>query len=272
MHTKRITFIGGGNMAGALLARLAEERQYDLRVSDPGEEPREKLGKLGVTTFTDNEAAVDGADCVIFAVKPQIMRSVCTALASAVAKHEPLLVSVAAGIGCEPMSRWFDGYRRIVRVMPNTPALLGAGATGLFGDSAVTPNDMDLVSNVFESVGETAWVETEELIDVVTAVSGSGPAYFFYFLEAMEDAAVAQGLSRALAQKLARQTALGAALMAQNEEGPLMDVRRRVTSPGGTTAAAVDTLAEHKLRSIIEDAMKAARTRALTLADEFGTD
>ena len=302
MHSKRIVFIGGGNMAAALLAGLAApegvsdglssrsgaskdsvpgetnsqkplQPRYELRVADPGEDQRENLETLpGVTAFTDNQEAVDGADCVIFAVKPQIMRGVCTELTEMVEAQKPLLVSVAAGIGCDAISRWFNGYRRIVRVMPNTPALVGAGATGLYGDQDVSAEDIDLVDAIFSAVGLTAWVDNETLIDAVTALSGSGPAYFFYMLEAMEDAGCAQGLPRELAQRLARQTALGAAQMALNEPGTLHELRRRVTSPGGTTAAALQVLAEHKLPTIMDAAITAASTRAKTLAEEFGTD
>ncbi len=278
-------------MAAALLAGLAKPEAietadaesgapasslsgtYDLRVSDPGETQRKQMEKLpGVTTFSDNREAIEGADCVVFAVKPQIMRGVCTDLTESVKTHKPLLVSVAAGIGCDPISRWFDGYRRIVRVMPNTPALVGAGATGLYADSDVTRDDVKLVDSVFSAVGLTAWVDTENLIDAVTALSGSGPAYFFYMLEAMEDAGCALGLPRDMAQQLARQTALGAARMALGEPGTLEELRQRVTSAGGTTAAALEVLAAQELPTIMEAAMMAASERAGTLADEFGTD
>ncbi len=302
MNSKRIVFIGGGNMAAALLAGLAAPKaaldgfssengasaerapsssqsqrplqaEYDLRVADPGTAQREQMQKLPrVSTFADNREAIDGADCIIFAVKPQIMRGVCTELTEMVEAQKPLLVSVAAGIDCDAISRWFNGYRRIVRVMPNTPALVGAGATGLYGDQDVSAEDIDLVDAIFSAVGLTAWVDNETLIDAVTALSGSGPAYFFYMLEAMEDAGCAQGLPRELAQRLARQTALGAAQMALNEPGTLHELRRRVTSPGGTTAAALQVLAEHKLPTIMDAAITAASTRAKTLAEEFGTD
>lgn len=293
MHPERIVFIGGGNMATALLYGLtgagndhdgrlrtdtrasaaATDAPYDLRVADPGEARRKQLAELpGVSVFADNTEAMDGADCVIFAVKPQIMREVCLDLKDAVATEQPLLVSVAAGIECEPISRWFGGYRRIVRVMPNTPALVGTGASGLYADRDASRDDMTLVDAIFSAVGLTAWVDQESLIDAVIAVSGSGPAYFFYLLEAMEDAACKQGLTRELAQRLSRQTALGAAIMALDESGTLEGLRRRVTSPGGTTAAAIEVFAEQNLPTIIETAMNAAHRRAQTLADEFGTD
>lgn len=273
MHTTRITFIGGGNMAGALIAGLVKQPAYDIRVADPGEEARRRVAELtGVATYADSLEACEGADCLVFAVKPQIMRGVCLGLSEVVAQQQPLLVSVAAGIDCDAISRWFSGYRRTVRVMPNTPALLGFGASGLYADSAVSSQDRELTTTVFDAVGLTAWVDEESLIDAVTAVSGSGPAYFFYILEAMEDAAVAHGLPRELAQSLARQTALGAAHMAQNEPEQLQAVRQRVTSPGGTTAAALDVLAAHDLPKIMSAAMDAARARAEGLANEFGTD
>ncbi|MEM7082434.1 MAG: pyrroline-5-carboxylate reductase [Pseudomonadota bacterium] len=279
MQTIRVTFIGGGNMAGALIQRLAtltlenDAPAYACRVADPSPEQRQHLATLpGVTTFADNNEAIEGADCVVLAVKPQIMRAVCTEAATAVAATTPLIVSVAAGIGCDQMSHWFDGYRRVVRVMPNTPALLGVGATGLYGDRAVTEADRALADALFSAVGVTAWVDQESLIDAVTAVSGSGPAYFFYLLEAMEDAGRAQGLPTAMAQTLARQTALGAAHMALAERDTLHAVRDRVTSPGGTTAAALDVLASRDLPSIMREAMDAANARAVELAHEFGSD
>lgn len=288
MHSKRIVFIGGGNMAAALLAGLSSSgdlvsgdvsarntspADYDLRVADPGEARREQLQKLpGVSTFADNREAIDGADCIIFAVKPQIMRGVCTELTDMVEAQKPLLVSVAAGIGCDPISRWFNAYRRIIRVMPNTPALVGAGATGLYADKDASQSDIDLVEDIFSAVGLTAWVDDEALLDAVIAVSGSGPAYFFYMLEAMEDAGTAQGLPREVAQRLARQTALGAAQMALREPGTLDQLRQQVTSPGGTTEAALGVLAERNWPTIMDAAMAAAHTRAKTLADEFGTD
>ncbi len=157
MHSNRITFVGGGNMAGALLARLAKLDRYDLRVADPDTAQREQLAKLpGVDTFIDNQEAVDGADCIVFAVKPQIMRAVCTNLTETVGDLQPLLVSIAAGIECDHISRWLNGYRRIVRVMPNTPALLGRGATGLYGDRDVTEDDIALATAVFSAVGLAA--------------------------------------------------------------------------------------------------------------------
>lgn len=273
MQAKHITFIGGGNMAGALILGLATQPDYVISVADPSASQREQLGRIsGVHTFDNNVEAIEQADCIVFAVKPQIMRGVCLELVDTIARRQPLLISVAAGIDCDAISRWYEGYRRTVRVMPNTPALLGHGATGLFADTAVTSADKQLAGALFDAVGLTAWVDEEPLIDAVTAVSGSGPAYFFYMLEAMEDAAVEHGLPRELAQQLARQTALGAAHMALNESGQLQDVRSRVTSPGGTTAAALEVLAQDNLPSILQAAMDAARARAQSLASEFGAD
>ncbi|NNF15889.1 MAG: pyrroline-5-carboxylate reductase [Gammaproteobacteria bacterium] len=271
MKKIKMAFVGGGNMARALVTGLVKDTRYSIRVADPGEAARAQIAALGdIRVFTDNEDAIAEADCVVFAVKPQIMGQVCRHEASAIHKHQPLVVSIAAGIECAHLTGWLDGYSRIVRVMPNTPALIGAGATGLFAMENVSAADRELTAALFASVGLNVWLEEEALIDVVTCLSGSGPAYFFYMLETMEQTAINMGLAASDARKLARQTALGAARMALQEDGELAELRRCVTSPGGTTEAALKMFASQGMPATVAAAMQAAATRASEMADEFG--
>ncbi len=273
MNTTRIAFIGGGNMSRALIEGLVDDAQLSISVSDPGSDAREALTAIdNIDIFKDNREAVHNADCVVFAVKPQIMRGVCQALKTDFENSKPLLVSVAAGITTEHIASWCGDQSRIVRVMPNTPALIGCGATGMFAANGVTEADKALVTSLFESVGLAVWVEPETDIDAVTALSGSGPAYFFVFLEHLEKTAISLGLEPHAARRLARQTALGSALMALKEDGELGTLRERVTSPGGTTAAALTSFEEHSLDDIVHTALIAARDRARELAAEFGED
>lgn len=271
MTKTKLAFIGGGNMARALITGLLKNSQFSIRVADPGPEARASVAALGdIRVFTDNDEAIAGADCVVFAIKPQIMGKVCRQAAPAILKYEPLVVSIAAGIECAHLSQWLDNYTRIVRVMPNTPALIGAGATGLYALANVSSADQELTSALFETIGLNVWVDKEALIDVVTSLSGSGPAYFFYMLEAMEHTAIKMGLQVNDARALARQTALGAARMALREDGELADLRKAVTSPGGTTEAALKAFAAQGLPATVATAMQAAASRAAAMAAEFG--
>lgn len=264
-----MTFIGGGNMAQALLNGLSDNRELELRVADPGAQAREACASIdGVQVFENNTEALENTDCVVLAVKPQLMERVCEPLKEPIKLFSPLVISVAAGIECDALSDWLGGHRRIVRAMPNTPALINAGATGLYGD--VSQSDRALADLLFGSVGLVEWVEAEPLINAVTALSGSGPAYFFYMLEAMQAMGVKQGLSAATAQRLAQQTALGAARMALESNDDVSILRKRVTSPGGTTEAAINVLSEQDLPLALNHAMQAASTRAEELAEEFG--
>lgn len=271
MTNKQIAFVGGGNMARALITGLLSKTSCVIRAADPGAAARAATRELGeIEVFAGNAEAIADADCVVFAVKPQIMGKVCQEAAAAIRQYQPLIVSVAAGIECGQISNWLGGYERIVRVIPNTPALIGAGATGLYANSSVAADDRELAATLFASVGLCVWVSQERLIDVVTSLSGSGPAYFFYVLEALESAAISMGLPAADARKLARQTALGAARMALQEDGELAILRERVTSPGGTTEAALNTFAAHDMAAIIEAALQAAAARAAELARNHG--
>ena len=270
MKKKSITFVGGGNMSRALIEGLLGDEQFQIRVSNPGREKREQLAALGdIETFADNNEAVANADCVVLAVKPQIIKAVCKGLKAQILKEKPLLISIAAGIETAHLSQWFDGYSRIVRVMPNTPALIGSGACGLYGTDAVGTDDRELATDLFESSGLAIWVDAETKIDAVTALSGSGPAYFFYLIEHMSAAGQALGLDAETAEKLAIETAFGAASMARTRELPPARLRENVTSKGGTTAAALQVFDKEGTPAIIQKAMQAAHDRAVEFGDQL---
>jgi pyrroline-5-carboxylate reductase len=212
---------------------------------------------------------VTGADVVVLSVKPQVMRDVCESIAPAVAIRHPLMLSVAAGVRIEQIDTWIGGGLPIVRCMPNTPSLIGAGATGMFANSRVSAAQRAQAEAILSGSGLALWIPDEDMMDTVTGISGSGPAYFLLLIEALEDAAVAQGLPRDTARALAIQTCLGAArLAAQSNEAPAQ-LRERVTSPGGTTQAALDTFAEGGLRELVASAVAAATARGRELAREL---
>jgi pyrroline-5-carboxylate reductase len=269
----RISFIGGGNMARSIIGGLTSQGYSagNLTASDPSADALSALARdFGVRTTDRNADAVADAQVVILAVKPQVMKTVCLELAS----HLPpscLVISIAAGIGCDSLRQWLGAERHIVRVMPNTPALVQTGASGLFAAAGVTEAEKILAEKLLGAVGTVAWVAEETLIDAVTAVSGSGPAYFFLLLEAMVDAGERQGLNRGTARELAVQTALGAARLAQNSgDLELAELRRRVTSPGGTTERAIATFEQQQFRQTVDAAMQACANRARQMADELG--
>ncbi len=273
MSTPQIAFIGAGNMASSIVGGLVDSGQPAdrIRASDPFPASLEKLRAIApVATFDNNAEAVAGADVVILAVKPQVMAEVCDSIAAAVADARALVISIAAGITIESMESRLGGDTAIVRCMPNTPALLGEGATGLYANAAVTARQRRYAEQILSAVGMIEWVPSEQALDAVTALSGSGPAYFFLFMEAMIDAACAQGLERDTATRLALQTGLGAARMALENDVDLIELRRRVTSPGGTTQAAVESFEQAGLRAVIADAMQAAADRAAEMAREMG--
>jgi len=271
LNTATIAFIGGGNMASSLIGGLVEQgyAPASIRVSEPLEEARQRLkDSFGVVTFADNGAACAAADVVVLAVKPQVMKQVATALAPHLS-HRPVVVSIAAGIPVQALQDWLGAEMPIVRCMPNTPALVHMGATGLYASPRVTSAQKSLSSDLFAAVGEIAWLEQEADIDAVTALSGSGPAYFFLLIEAMEKAGIAQGLSPETARLLTLQTALGAATMAAQSDVDAAELRRRVTSPAGTTERAINTFLAGDLPRLVADAMAAAQIRAREMASEF---
>lgn len=270
----KIAFIGGGNMATALIAGLAKERgaQAQVHVVDPNPEALAKLAsQYGVTTSGAIDAALGACEVVVLAVKPQQMREVAAALAPQLGA-QPLVLSIAAGIRGADLSRWLGGYGAIVRAMPNTPALIKMGITGMVGMDGVSEDQRAAADGVMRAVGKTVWLDSEDLIDPVTAVSGSGPAYVFYFLEAMQAAAVEMGLSAEQGKELALATFAGAAELAAQSPEPLELLRQRVTSKGGTTHAAITSMEAAGVKPAIMKAMKAAAARGRELGDELGKD
>lgn len=267
-----ISFIGGGNMARAMIGGLINQgfSPTQLRASGPTLSKLLTLAEdFGIGISTDNSSVCQGAQVVILAVKPQVMQSVCRQLQGVIAS-DTLVISVAAGITCASLATWLGGNLAIVRAMPNTPSMLGLGAAGLFANPQVTPEQRQLAEQILGAVGIACWVAQEPLIDTVTAVSGSGPAYFFLFMEAMVAAAQAQGLDAATAHALTLQTALGAASLAQGSQEDLASLRRRVTSPKGTTEQAIFCFEQNQLPQLVAKAMEACRQRAQTLAQELG--
>lgn len=240
-----------------------------IQVCDPVPETRAKLEQsFGVLTSDDNSAAAANAGTVILAVKPQIMRQVCEELRPSLA-HKPLIISIAAGIPLAKLNAWLGDDLAIVRCMPNTPALVQAGASGLYANARCSSEQRELAGRILSSVGIVEWLADESLIDAVTAVSGSGPAYFFLFMEAMIDAGVAQGLPRESATNLAIQTCLGAGQLAKNSDVDVAELRRRVSSPGGTTLKAIESFEKSNLRGVVSEAMQACAHRAKEMADEL---
>ncbi|SDY71585.1 pyrroline-5-carboxylate reductase [Lysobacter sp. yr284] len=267
-----IAFVGGGNMArsliGGLIARGADPAR--IRVAEPVAALREALARdFGVPVFERGEDAVDGAQLWLLAVKPQVMREVCASLAALARAQAPLAISIAAGITAGQLERWLGGDAAVVRAMPNTPALLGAGITGLYANDAARPRFAQ-AAELLSAVGPTVRIDDEAQMDAVTAVSGSGPAYLFLLAEAMQQAGQAQGLSSEAARALVTQTLLGAATMLGASEEPAATLRARVTSPGGTTQAAVETFEAGGLRELVDRAIAAAteRGRQLSAANE----
>jgi pyrroline-5-carboxylate reductase len=267
----RIAFIGGGNMAAALIGGLVARGAVPatLAAIDPSDAQRASLAsRFGIGTHPTASAEALDADVVVLAVKPQQMREAVAAVAPHV--RGQLLLSVAAGVRAADLSRWLGGYRRIVRTMPNTPALVGLGATGLAALPGTADEDRRRAESIMGAVGETVWVDDESRLDAVTALSGSGPAYVFRFIEAMIDGGLALGLDAEQSRRLALQTVLGAAQLAvRSDESPAV-LRERVTSKGGTTAAALAVMAERDLGGIVADAMAAASRRSEELGREFG--
>jgi len=257
-------FIGGGNMARSLIGALVGHGAdaSSIAVAEPRADARDELARdFGVRTFADNADAVAGAECVVLAVKPQMVRKVCEHLAEPLRAARPLLISIAAGVRIEQLEHWLGAHLAIVRCMPNTPALIGAGASGLCANSRVGAAQRALAERILNAAGIARWIEDESLMDVVTALSGSGPAYFFLLVEAMEDAATQQGLPRETARALAVQTCLGAGRMLAEGGETAATLRARVTSPQGTTQAALDAFAQGDFRELVQRAMAAATRR-----------
>ncbi len=275
MDTSIISFIGGGNMARSLIGGLIADGTdpSTLWVADASQEQLSAVKEhLAVNTTTSNLEAAAKADIVILAVKPQILSTVACELAEVAREHNPLFLSVAAGIREQDLNRWLGGDATIVRAMPNTPALIQSGATALIANNKVTQAQRNQAESIMRSTGLALWLESEAQMDVVTALSGSGPAYYFLIMEALEKAACDLGLAPETARLLTLQTGFGATKMALESSDTLEDLRRRVTSPGGTTEQAIKTLEEGNIRHLLKEALEAAAHRSAELADQFGKD
>lgn len=230
----------------------------------------ERASRLGITTTDDNVRALQGADVVVLAVKPQVLKAVLEPLRPQLQVQHPLLISIAAGIDLQSLQNWGGADLPIVRCMPNTPALVATGATGLYANAHVSPAQRELAQAILGAVGSTLWLDYEQQLDAVTAVSGSGPAYFFLVMEAMQEAAEALGLDPEAAAALTLQTALGAARMAIDSDVDVAELRRRVTSPGGTTEQALLTFEQGGLKQLFCEAMTNCARRSAALARELG--
>ena len=270
----KLTFIGGGNMAAALIAGLAGQMTpgENIHVVDPNPAQLERLAdSFGVSTAAAIDEKVAASDVIVLAVKPQQMRAVAAALAPQLGKS-PLVLSIAAGIRSADLLRWLDAYAAIVRCMPNTPALIGQGITGMVAMAGVSSAHREAADSIMQAVGQTVWLDDEALIDPVTAVSGSGPAYVFYFIEAMQQAAAELGLSAEQGKQLALATFTGAAQLAAQSPDDVSTLRERVTSKGGTTYAALQSMEQAGVKQAIVAAVKAAAARGVELGKELGRD
>ncbi len=273
MKNSTIGFIGGGNMAASLIGGIIAGGcdAASIHVSDPSAERCDWLsGQFGINVGSDNVALADACEVIVLAVKPQMLRPVCEGLAEVVRERKPLVISVAAGIRIADIERWLGGEAAVVRTMPNTPALLQSGATGLYANPQVSASQRELAEGIMRAVGLALWLDDEAQMDAVTALSGSGPAYFFLVIEVMQAAGEKLGLEADTARLLALQTAFGAARMALESPDDAATLRKKVTSPGGTTERAIGILEDGGLRGLFEQAMQGAATRAAELADQLG--
>lgn len=268
LDNRRIGFIGAGNMAGSLIRGLLarDVPAGQIHASDIDADKLQQLAdECGIMTGGIASLA-SAADVIMLSVKPQVMQVVCEQLAPHLSRPDCLIISIAAGIPVASLEQWLGEHRPIVRCMPNTPALVGEGASGLFANAHCSDRHRDLASAILDAVGISCWLQAEKDIDTVTALSGSGPAYFFLMMEAMEKAGIKLGLTADVARQLAIQTALGAGQLAASSDVPPDELRRRVTSPGGTTEQALLSFARDDFEAIVERAMSAAHSRAAELA------
>lgn len=270
MSDHNIAFIGAGNMASSLIHGLISHgyNAQQIWAVDPDAEKLASLrGRYAIHTTSNSNEAVSLCGTVVLAVKPQVMQAVCGAISGVMQQHPPLIVSIAAGITTAALQQWLGHTTAVIRAMPNTPAAVGSGATALYATSITTQAQRDRAETVMRSVGIALWVESEAQMDAVTALSGSGPAYFFYLMEALEKAGVDLGLPAETARLLTLQTGFGATKMALESNDSTAVLRHRVTSPGGTTERAINHFEEMRLKTIIENGLIAAHARAQELAD-----
>lgn len=272
MIGKQIGFIGGGNMATAIARGLinAGVDPSHLLIGQPGKVKRDLLRQhlAGTRIVSDNAVVASAAEVLVLAVKPQILPAVCMALENAVQAKKPLIVSIAAGIRCDDIESWLGGALSIVRVMPNQPALLDLGMSAMFANDRATDGDKATAEDMLGAVGKTVWVKSEKHMDTATAISGTGPAYFYLMIDMLIKSAIRFGLDEPTARLLVIETARGAAAVADSEPESIASLIKRVRSPAGTTAAAFDTLDANNFRDIFANALDAAKNRARSLADE----
>ncbi len=268
-----ITFIGGGNMANALIGGMLGQgfAKSDIRVVEPNADAGARLrGQYDIEVHSEAAPAALDCDLIVLAVKPQQLRAVAAGLAPHLKSQ--LVISIAAGVRAADLARWLGDHPRLVRAMPNTPAMVLAGVTGLYALPGVSAEERERAERVLAAVGAVVWVGSEAEMDTITAVSGSGPAYVFYFMEGLEEAAIAQGLSAAQARQLALATFAGAAKLAAQSAEDVATLRARVTSKGGTTERAIHTMEAAGLKQIIVAAVRAAAQRSRELGDELGAE
>lgn len=272
MTQTNIAFIGAGNMATSLISGLINKGHNPANIwaSAPSEASRSKAAALGINVSEDNVEIISKADVVVIAVKPQMLKQVVSPLKTLFKGTNKVVISIAAGIDLTSLQAWLGDTIAIVRCMPNTPSLLGLGSTGLYGNSNTTVVQKELASSILNAVGVSVWVDDEAALDAVTAVSGSGPAYYFLLMEAIQEVGITMGLDAKTSKLLTLQTALGAAQMALDSDVEVDELRRRVTSPGGTTEQAVNTFEAGGLRELVEKAMNNCAKRAREMAKELG--
>lgn len=272
MSKTPIAFIGGGNMARSLIAGLVADGHDPaaIRVVEPDATKCEQLARhFGVLASADSEVALQGARVLVLSVKPQVAADVCRALAPALPAAAPLVISVMAGVPEASIQAWLGRAVALVRAMPNTPALVQSGAIGLYANARASAEERNLAEEILRAGGLTQWVDSEADIDAVTALSGSGPAYFLLLMEAMEQAGIHQGLEPEAARLLTIQTALGAARLAMESDESPAELRARVTSPGGTTERAIAQMEDGDFATLVDRAIAAARARAAELAEQM---
>jgi pyrroline-5-carboxylate reductase len=275
MENCTIAFIGCGNMSRSLIGGLIANgvKPEQLIATDLDEDQRDVISKqFNITTLADNNEAIATADVVLLAVKPQAMHEVVSEIAESIKDTSKLIISIAAGINLDSIINWLGSSAAVVRVMPNTPALIQAGAAALYANEHTSESQKNIAEAMMRSVGTAIWLDSEEQMDAVTALSGSGPAYYFYFMEAIEKAAIEMGLSEEHARLLTIETAVGASKMALLSSSDPAELRKQVTSPGGTTEQAINTFTQGKLDELVQKAMDAAKQRSIELSETLGKE